>query len=179
MNPSTLEADEALVAELYRLGVRHLARLSASAPERRFTPSDLIAALARHPLARFRASLILLFLRQPQWWEFVPTLTGQLEREARLALKMYYQAAVYLQCELAHRPTFKPPTTLPDLFSKEFGLPAVDSLGPGPESAEAALMALGETHARLSGRAYNWAGSYRQNIPRFLKQLELERSTHD
>lgn len=171
MNPSALEADEALVAELYRLGVRHLARLSASAPERRFTPSELIAALARHPLARFRASLSLLFLRQPQLWEFVPRLVGQLEPDARLALKMYYQAAVYLQRELAHQPTFKPQTMLPDLFSQEHGLPTADSIRPGPQGAEAALTALDETHARLSGRAYNWAGSYRQNIPRFLKHL--------
>src|SRR3990172_1070254 len=116
-----LDADQALVAELYILGVRPLARLSASAPDRAFTPAELITALARHPLARFRASLILLFLRQPQLWEAVPRLVGQLEPDARLALMMYYQAAVYLQRELAQQPTFKPQTTLPDLFSQEYG----------------------------------------------------------
>jgi hypothetical protein len=123
--------------------------------------------------------LILLFLRQPQLWEFVPTLIGQLERDARLALTMYYQAAVYLQRELAHQPTLKAQTPLPDLFSREYDLPAADTIGFGPQAAEAALAALGETHARLTGRAYNWAGSYRQNILRFLRHLELERPTDD
>lgn len=51
---------------------------------------------------------------------------------------------------------------LSDLFSNDLGLPV---------PVETALTALGELHARLSGRAYNWRGSYREHVPLFLRQL--------
>jgi hypothetical protein len=91
-----------------------------------------------------------------------------LERPASDNLRLYYQAAAYLRPELyaALQDISDDVAPLPDLFSAQLGLPAVGKL-----PAEAALLALGEMHARLSGRAYNWAGSYRQHIPLFLRQL--------
>jgi hypothetical protein len=55
---------------------------------------------------------------------------------------------------------------LPDLFSFQLGLPAPETLG-----VDEALRALGEAHRRLSGLNLNWAGSYRQHVALFLRQL--------
>jgi fido (protein-threonine AMPylation protein) len=55
---------------------------------------------------------------------------------------------------------------LPDLFSSELGAPI-----PGSVSVVTALKALSDIHARLVNRAYDWAGSYRQHIALFCRQL--------
>jgi len=91
------------------------------------------------------------------------------QKEGRVHILVEPQAAVYLRPELEdelrqHSDDVAP---LPDLFSAELGLPALGSLPAG-----AALDALGDLHHRLSGQAYNWAGSYRQHIPLFLRQLK-------
>ncbi|HLB48789.1 MAG TPA: hypothetical protein VJL59_17405 [Anaerolineales bacterium] len=169
MEIQSLARDEQLVAELHRLGVEHLVRLQPELPCAPLLPVDLIAALAAHPQARFRNSLILLFLRRPAYSRFVPAALVRLDLPAATTLRLCYQAAVYLRPELEdelrqHSDDVAP---LPDLFSAELGLPALGSLPAG-----AALDALGDLHHRLSGQAYNWAGSYRQHIPLFLRQLK-------
>ena len=96
---SPLLRDECLVAELYRLGIRHLARFTAVTAQP--MPADeLLAALARHPQARLNSSLILLFLRHPEMSASVPAALSQLNEPDALTLKFYYQAASYLQREL-------------------------------------------------------------------------------
>ena len=169
MEIQSLARDEQLVAELHRLGVEHLARFQSDAAHASLAPDDVIGALAAHPQARFRSSLILLFLRRPSFSRLVPQVLTRLDLAAATALRLYYQAAVYLRPELEdelrqHSDDVAP---LPDLFSAELGLPALGSLPAG-----AALDALGDLHHRLSGQAYNWAGSYRQHIPLFLRQLK-------
>jgi hypothetical protein len=157
-----------LVAELHRLGVRHLVRFQADRPFPSLPALDLIASLAAHPQARFRNSLILLFLRRPSLSRWVPEALVRLDESAAVTLRLYYQAAVYLWSELSIdlRQYCDDIEPLPDLFSTELGLPA-----PGSLSVDAALLALGGLHRHVSGRAYNWAGSYRQHVPLFLRQL--------
>ena len=163
------EQDEALVAELHRLGVRHLVRLAPESVYPPAPPAALIAGLAGHGQARFRGALILLFLRRPSLSSAALEALNGLAGSAADTLRLYYQAAVYLRPELeAELKRYSDELSpLPDLFSAELGLPAVGSV-----AAEAALAALGEVHARLSGRAYNWAGSYRQHLALFLRQLK-------
>ena len=164
-----LDHDEMLVAELHRLGVRHLVRLWPGAAYPPLPPAELIAALAGHRQARLRGALILLFLRRPSLSGAALEALGSLTGVAADTLRLYYTAAAYLRPELeaelqAHSDDVSP---LPDLFSAELELPAQGTI-----AVEAALQSLGEVHARLSGRAYNWAGSYRQHLSLFLRQLK-------
>lgn len=170
----TLIHDEQVVAELQRLGVDHLTRLRPEVEAVPITPVALLVALAEHREARLRSALILLFLRQPKFAEVVREAIEQADSGAANNLRLYYQAALYLQTEIqaalkAYLPEWQP---LPDLFSVELGLPAPSSV-----KTYSGLEALGELHRQLSGWSYNWAGSYWQNIDRFvthLKQLHLE-----
>lgn len=173
MNPSTLttlttDIDEALVVELHRLGVRHLARLRPIESPSPFTPVTLLVELARHPLARLRAALILLFLRQPVYHQFVAEALTQLAPPAADTLRLYYQAAVYLQRELRAQlqPLVPNWVDLPDAYSVILGTPPADAANP-----VTALQALAHVHAQRTGWEYNWLGTYRQNLPLFLKHL--------
>ena len=168
-----LDHDETLVAELHRLGVRHLIRLRPEVACPRLSPVELLVGLASHPQARFRAALILLFLRRPSLSRVVRAALAVLDEAGANTLRLYYQAAAYLRPELetALRQYSDDLAPLPDLFSGDWGLSV-----PGTVPPETALAALGELHARLSGRAYNWCGSYRQHIPLFLRQLK--RASH-
>jgi len=180
MNPTpvlVVDRDEMLVAELHRLGVRHLARLKVvEPPPDPLPPAVLIAGLVASDEARLQASLIPLFLHQPAYSQHLPDALTQLSNSAATEVKLYYQAAVYLQTELEpilreHLPEWQP---LPDLFSSELGLPALHAV-----EAEVALCALGERHCQLSGWNCNWSGSYRQNIPRLLKHLQHDNRHHE
>jgi len=164
-----VERDERLVAELHRLGVRHLVRLYLDAPLAPVPPLELMSALAQHPQARFRSALILLFLRRPSFSQFVPTALAWLDNASATTLRLYYQAALYLQPELEGdlRAYSDDHTPLPDLFSAELGVPP-----PGRVSTAEALEALGQRHVQLTELAYNWSGAYRQNIPLFIRQLK-------
>ena len=169
VDAQSLERDEQLVAQLHRLGVEHLVRLQPDLPCAPLSPVHLITALAAHPQARFRSSLILLFLRRPSFSRFISETLTRLNLSAAANLRLYYQAAVYLRAGLEtdlrqHSDDLLP---LPDLFSAELGLPA-----PGSVPVNDALVALGDLHRRLSGRGYNWAGSYRQHITLYLRQVK-------
>ena len=175
MNPiQTLDQDELLVAELYRLDVRHLRRLAPIQSPGALEPAELLAALAAHPQARLQASLILVFLRHPEFSAALATALEHLSAPAADTLKLYYQAAAYLQRELEPevRSRLKNWTPLPDFFSAEFRLPPTESIVPGPRSSQAALRAVGDIHRQRSGWAYNWAESYRHYVPYFLKHLQ-------
>lgn len=160
---------ERLVAELHRLGVRHLARMAeieSALPA--LLPAELISGLALSNDARLQAALILLFLRQPAYHQFVSDALAQLPDPLATEVKLYYQAAVYLQADLEvelQRAVLHW-QELPDLFSSELNLPA-----PGSLSLSKVLAAVGDLQAQVTGLNCNWAASYRQNIPRFLKHL--------
>jgi len=168
-----LNQEEALVAELYRLGIRHLARLQVGVAARPMPPEDLLAALASHSQARIQASLILVFLRHPQLSGALHAALERLGRQEANALRLYYQAAVYLQRELEPELRGQPDRwqLLPDWFSKDLGLPPAQEVRPEAGGATNALAALGEVHRRFSGWGYNWAASYRQNIPWLVRTI--------
>jgi hypothetical protein len=117
--------DEILVAELYRLEVGHLSRLAPIQPTGSMPPAELLAALAVHAQARFQASLIVVFLRHPEFSAALPLALEHLSPLAADTLKLYYQAAVYPQRELGPDLQSRSQnwTPLPDLFSLELGLP--------------------------------------------------------
>lgn len=160
MSETALLEDEILVVELYRLGIKHLSRL-VEVPAQPMQPAQLIAALAQHPASRFSASLILLFLRHPEYSASVSD---------ALTLKLYYQAAAYLQREFHPllRAQLGQDTELPDLLSQELGTPSPLDVERGT-SCQGALAILGEVHRQRSGWDCNWAGSYRQHIPLLLR----------
>ena len=169
----TLADDESLVTELHRLHVTHLARFAITPDITPLAPVNLIIGLAAHPDARFQASLILLFLRHPDFQPYLHDSLEQLDPAGGLTLKLYYQAAVYLQRELTTDLAFQPQCreVLTDCFSAELGLPLANTIRPGLLTAQPALDALGAQHQLHSGWHFNWAGSYRQHIPLFLKHL--------
>ena len=174
MLDSNTITDEMLVAELYRLGVKHLARLEIVEPPN-ITPTELIKGLATSEDARVRGSLILLFLRYSSFHQYTLEASKQLPPKATQTLKLFYQAAFYLQIELEAtlRELLGGWRPLPDLFSKELNLPSAGT------SADQLLRLLGEKHRELTGKACNWSGSYRQNIPRFIKHLQRDYGHHN
>lgn len=174
MRPAGVLVDdtEALVGELHRLDVRHLARLNPAFPGGAWPIRLLLAALARHPEARLRSALLLVFLRHPEFSQYVSEVVGALDAGSASTFKLYYQAAAYLEQEL--RPNLRQVNIgrhLPDLFSSELGLPAPSAVGADTHAVDAALRALGEVHRQLTGQNYNWAGSYRHHLDLFLRQL--------
>ena len=177
----TLEADEHLVAELHRLGISHLARLKIDPEHKPMPPAALIAALAGHSAARIQGALIPLYLRRPDLQPYLVQALERLDRPAAFNLQLYYQAAVYLQRELAPVLVSKLDrySVLPDLFSAALGLPTADTIPAGHLTAQPALNALGEQHQRHSDRHYNWAGSYRQHIPWLIKHLGPDHTSSD
>lgn len=163
------------MAELHRLGVEHLARLAPAAPAAPLPPAELLSGLAAHPQARFRSALILLFLRRPSLARWAPVAAAQCAPAAGQTLRLFYQAAAYLRPEveaalLAASDDLAP---LPDLFSADLGVPA-----PGSLPAAAALTILAGRHAELTGIRCNWAGTYRQHLPLFLRQLQRHAAAH-
>lgn len=178
MDAAAVNRDDNLVAELYRLGVRHLS-YSASQSFRSLSSSDLIAGLAESSSARINSSLILLFLRHPELSAAVADVLSHVADSTADTLKLYYQAATYLQREL--RPQLihllGKQCDLPDLFSREFHTPPIEHIPVGA-SCQAALEALGEVHTICSGWNYKWAKSYRQHIPLFIRILKRETQAH-
>lgn len=167
-------SDEVLVAELYRLGVKHLARLEI-VERPNIAAIDLIKGLALSGDARVRASLILLFLRHPSFHQFVYEAVEQLPPTTANTLKLFYQVAYYLQIEIESilKDLLSGWQRLPDLFSQELDLPPTGS------SVDDLLRLLGEKHRALTGKACNWSGSYRQNISRFIKHLQRDYGHHN
>jgi hypothetical protein len=164
----TVETD-ALVATLAQLGVRHL-RTATSGQPLAEKPDFLIAALAQHPLSRLREALILLFLRQPQFAGYVPGIEATLPPAARLTLRHFYTAAVYLQrlWQGKLEMYLGPLPLLPDFFGQsEWNLPA-----PTEHYGEAGLRSLAEHFRAETGD--NWLSTYQTAMSVFLHQLRLE-----
>jgi hypothetical protein len=94
-----------------------------------------------------------------------------LDVKEQLVLKLFYTAAVFLQ-QVHQESLYRYSNswqTLPDLFSKELGLPT--SGNPHEQ-----LRQLGERHRELSGLAINWLGTYHHAAQRLTTRLERESS---
>jgi len=163
--------EEKLVAELGLLGIRYLSRQSLYQPRRVRRPEVLLADLMRQPSARVRTAVIPVLLAYPDYARAVPAAVKRLQPPERLALRLFYTAALLLQQEYADQlrafvaARWRP---LPDLFSGEFGLPPE-----GPPRERLAL--LGGVHRERTGAMLNWTGTYDNAARHLLRRWELER----
>jgi hypothetical protein len=161
---------ETLVAALRKRGVDWLAPGDAQGEP--VSDDVLISSLAVHEDSRLRAALTGLFLLQarPNLADYVPPIVALLPTEARHELMARYTAAVYLQHLWRTRLNrflghFE---NLPDLFSKELGLPNMtDGFG------KSGLYALADWHKARSRIAYNRLSEYSRQIEFVLAALEM------
>jgi hypothetical protein len=158
-----------LAAVLVQLDVHYL-RTSTAVEASPIDPANLIAALAHHSSPRAHEALIPLFLRHPEFANYVPDLAERLPSEASLLLRHLYTAAVYLQ-RLWHGKLemyLGATSLLPDYFGQpEWGLPA-----PSEHFGEAGLRALAEQHRAKTG--FNWLNNYHTIIAHYLNLLRLK-----
>ncbi|MCP4168534.1 MAG: hypothetical protein GY759_21940 [Chloroflexi bacterium] len=158
-----------LTAELQAHGLHFVVgqRYAKAAP--RLEPDELLAELALQQDARLRSALIPLFLQNTQLADSLPSALAGLDAHGQMTLKVYYTAAVMLQDEFVSElqrlvPNWSP---IADLYSCELG---VDQ----DASGDVRLYQLGEFHARLTGLAINWPGTYRHAAMRLILRLKQE-----
>lgn len=160
-----------LIAQLAEQGIKHLRSVQYTGDYEPTDNATLIAKLAGHSEPRLREALIPLFLRHPEYAQFVPPLVAMLDAEAALRLRHLYTASVYLQ-RFWH-------TTLEIYLGKSLPLP--DYYGqsyfhlppPADRFGEAGLRALATHFKQVTG--FDWLTVYDTAISLFLKQLSLER----
>ena len=163
-----ITTEEELVAELSLLGIRYLSRQSGYQAKRVRSPEALLADLVQQPSARVRAAVIAVLLSRPKYAESVPSALERLSSRERLTLQSFYVAAVLLQREYADR--LKPLAGehwqwLPDLLSKELGLPVEGS----PRER---LRLLDRELRHRTQAAVNWMGTYEQVVQKLLGDWE-------
>ena len=160
--------EEKLVAELSLLGIRYLSRQSCYQANQVRSPETLLADLVQQPSARVRATVIAVLLSRPEYAEGVPSALERLSSRDRLTLQSFYVAAVLLQREYADR--LRPFAGehwqwLPDLLSKELGLPV--------EGAPRERLKLLDRELRhRTQAAVNWVGTYEQVVQKLLCDWE-------
>jgi hypothetical protein len=166
-----LAAEDRIVAELEQLGIRYLARENGDTyPEPR-PPAIPLADLMRQPSARVREAVIAVLLLHPAYAQAVPAALAQLSAAEQLVLRLYFTASVILQREYAGllRPHVTEPWQwLPDLFSRELGVPRTGA----PKER---LRRLGAVHRARSGSAVNWTGTYENVACKLIRRCEMER----
>ena len=168
---SSLQAEEQLVAELAKLGVRYLSRQSADSSPSVHTPHELLAMLVCQPSSRVRAALIALLLARPDYASYVSqALTGLKIKDAQ-TLRFFYTAAVNLQQE--YEGIFQAALgvnwyKLPDLFSDELGLTGV--------LPAARLQHLAHLHAQSCGENLNWEGTYENAAQHLIRRWKMEQT---
>ena len=165
---TTLSANE-LTAELQAHGLAFLVGEQPAPSTPRLSSAKLLADLAQQQDARLRASLIALFLSNAAAADAVPVALSQLDDETQMTLKVYYTAAVILQDKHAERLRSLSPGwfPLPDLFSRELGLPTAGD-------PQMRLQQLGQVHHQVTGLAANWPGTYEYAALRLIRRLEKE-----
>ena len=162
--------EEELVAELDLLGIRYLSRQSSYQAKQVRSPEVLLADLVRQPHARVRTAVIAVLLSHPEYAEVMPAASERLSSRDRLTLQSLYMAAVLLQREYADR--LQPLVGerwrwLPDLLSKELGLPT--------EGAPRERLRLLDRELRHRTRAVvNWMGTYEQVVQKLIHYWERE-----
>ncbi len=91
-----LITNEQLVSELWAQDVRFLMGTAPNHPPM-LSPVDLIVALAESMEARLQLSLIPVFLRHPEFSEYVKPASEKLKPNLQLLLKCFYSASVWLE----------------------------------------------------------------------------------
>lgn len=171
-----LDGDQ-IVAELARLNVRFFHPVDV-APQA-VAPAELLASMAISDEPRLHMALVVLFTEQPHLSAYVEEAAGLIHpshRNEGEALRLYYQAAVYLQAEVGLRGKAQ----LPDLYSRRFKSPKA-KLGASAAETDTALNALAAHHAKLPlefADVTNWRNTYRQQMPLhlFKERLRAQKS---
>lgn len=177
MEHSAENEREVLVAELQERGIRFLAPSDAAAMSKGKPDSEgladaqLLLALAQHPDPRLRLALIPWFILQPELHITLSDVLRTLSPPARIELQALYMAAVYLQRLWWTRLSFylDDLDELPDLFSRELGLPS-----PAERHGKVGLHALAEWHAGQSDYPVNRLTSYEKVMDLLFEQLKRE-----
>ena len=165
MNP------DILIDQLAANGVNHLRAVTATQAAEYLTPVELIQMIAQNAEPRIRQALIPLFLRHPDYADYVFDAISALDSSSAQVLRHMYTAAAYLQ--RLWRGTLGiylgKFDTLPDLFGQtDFGLP-----GPEEDFGERGLRTLANLLSDQTGD--NWLSAYEGTMALFLKQLIIER----
>lgn len=166
---------ETLVAALRKWGVDYLTPTDAKS-DRPIDEEILIAQVASHPDARFRQTLIALFLLNPRLAKHVALLRSRLDQRAAIELMAFYMAAVYLQ-QMWHLRlgrylgSFE---ELPALFREELRLP-----DPNEEYGKVGLMALAEWHQIFSGHRFNHLSEYHGVADLVFQSLKMKKRKHE
>ena len=170
MNNPPSYTSEQLATALHSLGVEFVMGNRPGKGSLYKKPTSLITALAKSPEARLRLSLIPLFLEHPEMARYVPKVVNKLEAAAKLTIKCYYTAAVWLQKQNYNQldALIKLKSPLPDYFSIDLGLEITTDF-------EENLRSLAQRHQLLSNSHVNWLGTYQHALKVWLKGLELQR----
>lgn len=163
----TLLTSKQAAAQLTALKVDFLQAEPEKFGEKEIDPAILIATLAASKEARLRLALIPLLLCHPEFAPTVRQIVPQLLAPAQLVLKCYYTAAQLLQQKYWSRlhALWGDAPLLPDLFCTELGLSTFTSPDHG-------LHLLAQRHRLLSGRTFNWLGTYEHGAQRLLIHCE-------
>jgi hypothetical protein len=89
-----ISSEDRLVTELYQLGVTYLSNRTTEVSDQLGTPDQILADTIRQPSARVHTSVIALLLLHPGYAEEIPSALDLLNEGPRLALKLFYTAAV-------------------------------------------------------------------------------------
>lgn len=165
---ATEPTPDQLIAELHRLGVRHLATTTPSPTYVPLTPLHLLTSLANCPDARVRSALVPLFLWRPDFAASVRNAAAATTGQARAMLMCSYSAAVAMEHGLAGAlGQLRSANALPlhDFFNQDLGVTA--NAGPVDRLQEVA-----RRHAQLSGRDINWKGTYEHAVASALRAAE-------
>ncbi|MCX6053325.1 MAG: hypothetical protein NTZ74_00125 [Chloroflexi bacterium] len=167
--PSSLSS-EYLITALRVLGVDFIMGQQLEKGSLYKKPVSLIAALAKSAEARLRLSLIPLFLKHPEFSEYVSSVSKKLGPIARITFQCYYTAAVWLQKQNHTQldALIGPKPSLPDYFSRDLGLEITTDF-------EENLRSLALRQQILSNTQVNWFGTYQHALRVWLKGLELQR----
>ena len=162
---------ESLVAALRQRGVSYLAPSDAVACEALESSEQLLTALLCQNDSRLRLAMIPLLLRQPELADCMPALTARLHPDLALELQTLYMAAVYLQRNWLSRLRLylNSMELLPDLFSRQLGLPPPDE-----RFGRTGLYALAEAWKARSAYPFARLEALNSTIDLFFEQLKIE-----
>jgi hypothetical protein len=160
-----LSGDDALCAELWRLGI-HFVNSAPDSGVREMAPVDLVCGLAESRDARVQLAVISLLLALPRFGEVLPSSAVRLSGEARVLLMCYAHAAAPLQREHASR-LDRLSQWLPTPFGVSLDLPST-------LSAKEQLDALAQRQGELCGGNVNWLATYEQAAARMLARWAWE-----
>lgn len=151
-------SETALVHTLVQLDVPFLASADISNPAEPLTPTTLLCGLAQSEAARVRLALIPLFLKRPEFAQFVTAADAQLEGDDQTTLRCYYTAAHLLQ--QAHH------AELDSLFLEMKRLPPLFF---GGVLDGRPMEQLHQIHAKRTGQSINWLGTYHHAFQQWIR----------